>query len=111
MNPEILTISENVTLGIETSLDVFDSITVTEDSPLGTGTLIAVFDSTTVTEDITIVVNTSLDVFDLVTITENFPVTLPDLFINVSDTSTLSEGWDRSIPGFQMPFSRPQGTV
>lgn len=70
MNPEILTITENVTLGI----------------------------------------GTSISSFDLVTITENFPLS-PRLFISVFDTVTLTESWDRSIPGFQMPFSRPQGIV
>lgn len=96
MNPELLTITENITLNIN-GPDVL---------------LVSVFDAITIVENVSVYITVRfISVSDLVTISENLtprPVAIIGIFDSVGVTDSFAVYKTQST---QMPLSRPQGSV
>jgi len=129
---DLVTITEDVQVLIPTFVpSVFDSATLTENVNLVIPTLyISVFDSATVSEDITPFVIIPSFIFESVTVSEAvfivkvFPALLFEavtvsesvtfnilVSVSVSDLITASEVFTTSISSYQLPSSRPQGSI
>ena len=101
----VITVSENLSIRSIMHIDVNDSITVSElfSVPFAFGEFIQV------TENITFYIQTNLSAQENITVTVHcLPNTME---ISLYEPITLVEYADFSFYGYQMPMSRPQGSL
>lgn len=116
MNPEILTITESITLNLSEptiEVSVFDAVTLTENLQIVHALVVDLSDVVTLTESVQMESIMRPSVFDLVTVSENDLAPSVPSKPNVYDSIAVTEYSLilRIHQGGQMPLSRPQGSV
>lgn len=128
---DTVTVSENIKLSIPLRPNVFDSVTASESFNTNTNSRVSVFDSVSVTDSLGINDILLISVSDTVTVSEFIHASAFDYAIEVGEDISVSEDYapdalgvyaveeisvstiliGTTISGFQMPLSRPQGSL